>query len=118
MGTYSDADRVGCEETRKPTIGGCVAAGGHAIKGWSETQAVIPLRPGEFELYAALKAAVETMGALAIFNDIWWIFTGEVWGDASAAFDIINRQRLGQTRHIEMWRLWIQQVAAQERPKF
>lgn len=44
-----------------------------------------------------------------------WHTTGEIWGDASAAFGIINRNGLDKTRHIDTGLLWIQQVVAEQR---
>ena len=96
MRTYSDADWAGCKETRKSTTGGCITIGSHAIKGWSRTQSLIALSSGEYELYVASKVAAEMLGMLAIFNDLGWRLRGEVWGDASAALGIINRQGLGK----------------------
>ena len=69
-------------------------------------------------MYAALKAAAEILGMLAVCNDLGWRLKCEVWGDASVALGIINRQGLGKTRHIDIGCLWIQQVAAQQRLKF
>ena len=45
--TYSDADWAGCRDTRKSTPGGRIKIGSHCIKGWSNTQALIALSPGE-----------------------------------------------------------------------
>ena len=92
--------------------------GGHAIKRWSRTQCLIAISSGESEFYAALKAAAETLGMAAIMKDFGWKLRGEVWGDASAALGIINKQGLGKTRHIDTGCLWIQQVAAQQRLRF
>lgn len=118
MKTLGDADWAGCRETRKSTTGGCITVGAHNIKSWSRTQSLIALSSGESELYAALKASAETPGMLAILNDLGWRLRGEVWGDASAALGIINRQGLGKTRHIDTGCFWIQQVVAQQRLKF
>ena len=73
---------------------------------------------GESELYATLKAAVETLGMISVMKDLGWDVTGEVWGDASAALGIINRRGLGKTRHIDTGLLWIQQTAAERQLKF
>ena len=116
--TFSDADWAGCRETRRSTTGGCITIGTHTIKSWSRTQSLVALSSGESELYAALKASAETFGMLAIMNDFGWRLRGEVWGDASAALGIINRQGLGKTRHIDTGCLWIQQVAVQQRSTF
>ena len=92
--------------------------GGHCIKGWSKTQALIVLSSGESEFYAALKAAAETLGMLSMMADFGWKLHGEVWGDANAALGIINRNGLGKTRHLQTGLLWIQQIAAEQRLKF
>ena len=44
--------------------------------------------------------------------------TGEVWGDAQAVLGIINRNGLGETRHIQTGLLWVQQVAVEQRLKY
>ncbi len=51
------------------------------------------------ELYAALRASAGGPGILSILKDLAWDMRGEVLGDASAAFGIINRKGLGRTRH-------------------
>ena len=116
--TYSDADWAGCKQTRKSTTGGCIKIGHHTIKGWSKTQALVALSSGESELYAALKAAAETLGIMSVLKDLNWQMEGRVYGDASAALGIINRTGLGKTRHIDTSLLWIQQTAAERRLTF
>ena len=59
--------------------------GKHAVKGWSKTQALVALSSGESELYAALKAAAETLGLLSMLKDLHWNMEGKVYGFASAA---------------------------------
>ena len=86
--TFTDVDWAGCRETRRSTTGGCVLLGKHTLKGWSKTQALIALRFGESELYAALKASVETLGIVALLKDLGYNVSGDVWGDASAALGI------------------------------
>ena len=85
----------------------------HTINTWSKTQSFIALSSGESELYAAMRAAAETMA-----KDFGWELCAEVYGDASAALGIIHRQGLGKTRHIQTGLLWVQQIAAEQRLKF
>ena len=92
--------------------------GSHVIKGWSKTQSLIAFSSAESELYACLKASAETFGILSMMRDLGYVLQGEIWGDASAALGIINRNGLGKTRHIDTGLLWIQEVAAQQRFKF
>ena len=53
-----------------------------------------------------------------MFKDLGYNLAGEVWGDASAALEIIHRKGLGKTRHLETGLLWIQQAAAEQRFKY
>ena len=85
------------------------------VKSWSKTQALVALSSGESELYASLKASAETLGIISMLVDFGLVMAGEVWGDASAALGIINRNGFGKTRHIQTGLLWIQQVSAQKR---
>ncbi len=59
---YSDADWVGCGETRKSTSGGAIMIGSHMLKSWATSQSVIAFSSGEAELYAMTKAASQTIG--------------------------------------------------------
>lgn len=70
MKTFSDADWVGCRETRKSRTGCCITIGKHMLKGWSKTQSFVALSSGESELYSTLKAAAETLGMLAMMEDL------------------------------------------------
>ena len=92
--------------------------GSHPLKGWAKTQSLIALSSGESELYATLRAASGGLGVQSIASDLGITLRGEVWGDASAALGIIKRKGLGKTRHIDMGFPWIQQTAAEKRPKF
>ena len=116
--TYSDADWAGCEESGKSTTGGCIILGTHLIKGWSKTQSLIALSSAESESYVILKASAETFGVLSMLKDLGYILKGEVWGDASVALGIINRNGLGKTRHIDTSLLWVQETAAQQRLRY
>ena len=44
---WVDTDYAGCKKTRKSSTGGVAMMGNHAIKTWSNTQAVIALSSGE-----------------------------------------------------------------------
>ena len=93
--TCTDADWAGCKETRKSTTGGVITIGTHTAKSWSKTQTLVALSSGESELYASLKASAETLGIIPMLVDFGLVMAGEVWGDASAALGIINRNGLG-----------------------
>ena len=81
-------------------------------------RSLIALSPGESELYATLRASAETLGIISMYKDFGLLIEGEIWGDASAALGIINRNGLGKARHIQTGLLWVQQVAAEKRFAF
>lgn len=115
---FTDADWVGDKESRKSTTGECIMIGKPLLKGWSQTQSLIALSSGVSELYATPKVASEGLGMLSIAEDLGIHLECEVWVDAFVALGIINRHRLGNTRHIDTGLLWVQEVAAEKRLKF
>ena len=50
--------------------GGVATIGGHCIKAWSKTQAVLAKSSAESELYSVVKGATEGLGLIAINNDL------------------------------------------------
>ena len=115
---YTDADWPGDKDSRKSTSGGCITIGSHLIKGWSKTQSLVALSSAESELYASFRSSAETLGLISMAKDWGYMLSGNIYGDASAAFDIIHRKGLRKTRHINISYLWIQEVAAQRRLAF
>ena len=73
--------------------------GGHLIKSWSRTQAIVALSSGEAELYGMVKASAELLGAMSAMRDFGNELKGHVLGDSSAALGIVSRQCLGETSH-------------------
>ena len=67
---WVDTDYAGCRKTRKSTSGGVVIVGGHLIKGWSVTQAVIALSSGEAEYYGIVKGASVGLGIRSVLRDL------------------------------------------------
>ena len=65
--------------------------------GWSKTQSFVALRSAEIEFYAAITPSADILGMLSMMRDLGYQLTGEIWGDASAALGIINRNGLGKT---------------------
>ena len=112
--TFSDADWAGCKQTRRSTIGACITVGSHTLKCWSKTQSLIALSSAESELYAAIKAPAETLGMMSMMTDFGYKLQGEVWGDASAALGITNRNGM----HIDTSLLWVQETAASQGLKY
>ncbi len=77
------------------------------MKGWSNRQVTVVLSSAEAEFYASTKATVETLGLESLMADLGWsVSDKEVLTDSNAA----TRRGLGPTRHIDVKRLWLQEV--------
>ncbi len=72
---------------------------------------MVALSSAEAELYAAAKAAGELLGVDSLMSDLGWALkeAPEIRTASSAARGIAGRNGLGQTRHIEVRRLWLQE---------
>ena len=116
--TWTDSDWAGCHRTRRSTSGGIVLRGGHFIKAWSRTQALVALSSAEAERYASIKATAETIGITNLFLDRGTKVSGIILTDASAALSLIKRRGLGKNRHISTRYMWIQDNSDQQRMKF
>ena len=90
-----DSDWAGCRRTRKSTSGGLLSLGGHVLKAWSSTQAVIALSLG--------------LGLLNIAEDMNLRLGLELQTDSSAAKGISGRRGLGKTSHLAVAFLWLQE---------
>ena len=113
MDVNTDANWCGCKIGRKSTSGGTILRGGHLIKAWSKTQAIIAKSSAESELYAMVKGTCEGLGVCTLLKDF-----GEtnpqarLHIDASAAKGIVERKGLGKVRHIDVDVLWLQEQEA------
>ena len=83
--------------------------GGHCIKSWSTTQAVIALSNGEAEFYGVVKGASSLLGLISLAADMGIELKGRIHTDSTAARGICNRRGLGKTRHIQTQYLWVQE---------
>ena len=84
-----------------------MSCGEHVLKSWSTTQAAVALSPAEVELYSLVKCSEQTLGMLALAQDLGISSQAPVRTDASAALGIIQRQRFGKLRHVSTQLLWI-----------
>ena len=82
--------------------------GTHLIKCWSKAQHVVSLSSAEAELYAAVRAAAEMIGAQSLAADTGWSLNITLGMDASAAIALMNREGLGKAKHISTQWLWVQ----------
>ena len=111
---FTDSDWAGCRKTRKSTSGGCIMAGGHCIKAWSKTQAVVATSSAEAELYAVVRGATESLGVATLYHDFGQDIKLQMHIDAMAAKGILERQGLSKVRHIDVNVLWLQEQCARK----
>ena len=83
--------------------------GQHMIKCWSKSQHVVSLSSAEAELYAAVKAATETIGVATLAKDLGMEYKVRVAVDATAAIGTLSREGLGKAKHISVQFLWLQE---------
>ena len=89
--------------------------GSHVLKSWSKTQAVIAKSSAESELFAIVRASTEALGLVTLFGDLGMTIDTRVHVDASAAKSIVEREGLGNVRHVEVDLLWIQEQQMRHR---
>ena len=82
--------------------------GSHCLAQWSRTQAAVALSSGEAELNAALKGAVELLGAGELLKEMDIQTTLVLEGDSAASQGIIMREGSGRVKHLQVRQLWIQ----------
>ena len=107
-----DSDFAGDQCNRKSNSGGLIKLGSHLIKAWSSMQKVIALSSGEAEYYSLVKGASQAMGVRSLLGDMGLKARVKVMtvieSDATAAIGIANRKGLGNVRHIDVAKLWVQ----------
>ena len=106
---YTDSDFAGCPRTRRSTGGGALMVGGHLLKAYSRTLAVLALSSGEAELMAVVRASMEALGVQALAMDFGDKLAIEVASDATAAIGMVARLGLGRVRHLAVSDLWVQE---------
>ena len=116
---WTDSDFAGCQKSRKSTSGGIIRHGGHIIKSWSTSRAVVALSSGEAEYYALVKGSSGAIGTTNLCDDLGVIMDGPIRVniDASAAIGIASRIGVGNVRHIEVNQLWLQEKCIRKRSK-
>ena len=83
--------------------------GRHCLSHWSRTQATVALSSAEAELNAALKGAVELLGAGAMMEEAGQPMMLELEGDSTACKGVLTRQGSGRIKHLEVRQLWLQE---------
>ncbi len=79
------------------------------MKTWSTTQAAVAMSSAEAELYALTKGAAVSLGIVAMAADLGVELGAKIHSDASATLSIVQRQGLGNMRHVNVQYLWIQE---------
>ena len=88
--------------------------GGHCIKAWSKTQALIAKSSGEAELYAVVRGATEALGMATLAKDMGKKVEIQLHIDALAAKGMIERKGLSKVRHLDVNVLWLQEKCARK----
>ena len=65
--------------------------GGHCLKTWSKTQALVAKSSGEAELYAVVRGAAEALGMATLAQDLGQKVEIQLHIDALAAKGMIER---------------------------
>ena len=84
--------------------------GSHVVKSWSKDQGCVATSSGEAELYAATKAASESLGLQSALIDLGIKLSICLEIDAKATVGIVSRQGLGKLKHVEVHDLWLQEA--------
>jgi hypothetical protein len=88
--------------------------GSHVIKTWSSTQKAVALSSGEAEVVAVVKGVSEAVGLRSLARS-WGIEYGiVVMCDSSAAIGIVGRRGVGRIRHLDVGKMWIQELRERE----
>ena len=103
-----DSDWAGDKVQRKSTLCIVIRHGPNVIKTQVNAMKGISLSSGEAEYAAIVKGACQGLGVQSMASD--WNIPVEIRirSDSSAAIGISNRLGLGQTRHISVRHLWVQ----------
>ena len=115
LDVHSDANWAGCRRSRKSTLGSTMTIGGHLIRAYSKTQAIIAKSSAESELYGVVRASTEGLGIVTLLGDFG--MTGAIVSigiDATAAQGMAQRVGLNKVRHAEVDILWIQEQQARK----
>ena len=81
--------------------------GGHCIKAWPKTQAVLAKSSAESELFSAVKGATEGLGLITLNNDLGKVKEVKLNLDATAAKGLLETQGISKVKHIDVNVLWL-----------
>ena len=105
-------------ETRKSTSSGIISFGKHYIKSWSKTRAIAALSSAQSELYGLVKCVSQTFKVKSSLFHFGILVDGVIMSGASAASGMIQRQGLGELRHIDTSFLYLQRINVDKLVRF
>ncbi len=107
---FADSDHAGCKRTRRSTTCGALMFGGHLIRAWCLTQALVSISSGESEFYASVEAVIELLyfnHFLDAMRDDWHF---SLYSDSVAARGMVKRVGTGaRVKHIATNHPFVQQ---------
>ena len=112
---YSDANWLGCQETRVSTSGWAIALAGCVVCTASSTQPGLPaLSSGESEFIAASSCSLEMLYDINLLKDFEIPLIGipQLWVDSKSCIGTSNRLGVGRLRHLEARELHLQETIA------
>ena len=90
---------------------------GTVVKHWSRTQATRALSTAEAEYYAVVTGAAKGLGMQSMVANLGVTTQVRVWTDSNAAKAIASRRGLGETRHVDLRYLLLQDMTKSGRVK-
>ena len=79
------------------------------MRTWRGAQATVALSSAEAELVAAVRGAAEGLAVQSLVRDFGCDCELRVHLDSSAAIGVTRRTGVGEIRHLDTRRLWIQE---------
>ena len=105
-----DADWASDQSTRRSTSGGAKRMAGALVLCWSRTQTTVATSSAEAELNAIGSGAVEGLGTQSLLSELNMTAPLIVASDSSAGISIASRLGLAKVKHVEIRRLFMQDL--------
>ena len=106
---FSDTDFAGCLETRRAMTCGLYFVDGQPIYGFARRQGVQSTSSGEAELYGASSVAFDGRLIKELLEWLGFSVVYHLHVDSSSAKAMINRDGVGNVKHLDVRALWLQQ---------
>ena len=106
---FSDTDFAGCLETRRAMTCGLYFTDGQPMYGFARRQGVQSTSSGEAELYGASSVAFDGRLIKELLEWLGFTVIYRLHVDSSRAKAMINRDGVGNVKHLDVRALWLQQ---------